>query len=247
MTSVLPAIHPAPLHYRALQCLRLEALGQKRSPDYDSSVKLSSEAVKDLQWWIHSLRHHNGRPIYSPEPTLVLESDASKKGWGAHCRENGISTGGPWTREESQAHINWLELKAAFLATQTFVKHPCHVQIFSTTKWQLCTQIRWGDTLSAAVQAGGRVLGLVHETSDHNSCGAPARQIECARRLRVPPPIRLQRLETESRDLFTTECPVRSFYDRPACLTLEQASELFFQLEARSAGIGSGCSGSLMG
>ena len=130
MTSVLPAIHPAPLHYRALQCLRLEALGQKGSPDYDSSVKLSSEAVEDLQWWIHSLRHHNGRPIYSPEPTLVLELDASKKGWGAHCRENGISTGGPWTREESQAHINWLELKAAFLATQTFVKHPCHVQIF---------------------------------------------------------------------------------------------------------------------
>ena len=104
-----------------------------------------------------------------------------------------------------------------------------------------------GDTLSAAVQAGSRVLGLVHETSDHNSCGAPARQIECARRLRVPPPIRLQRLETESRDLFTTECPVWSFYDRPVCLTLEQASEPFFQLEARSAGIGSGCSGSLMG
>ena len=104
-----------------------------------------------------------------------------------------------------------------------------------------------GDTLSAAVQAGNRVLGLVHETSDHNSCGAPARQIECACRLRVPPPIRLQRLETESRDLFTTECSVQSFYDRPVCLTLEQTSEPFFQFETRSAGIGSGCSGSLMG
>ena len=129
--DISPTCHPpSPLHYRALQCLRLKALGQKGSPDYDTSVKLSSEAVEDLQWWIHSLCHHNGRPIYSAEPTLVLKSDASKKGWGAHCRENGISTGGPWTREESQAHINWLELKAAFLATQMFVKRPCHVQIF---------------------------------------------------------------------------------------------------------------------
>ena len=95
MTSVLPAIHPAPLHYRALQCLRLEALGQKGFPDYDTSVKLSSKAVEDLQWWIHSVSHHNGRPIYSAEPALVLESDATKKGWRAHCRENGISTRGP--------------------------------------------------------------------------------------------------------------------------------------------------------
>ena len=91
---------------RALQCLRLEALEQKGSQDYDTSVKLSSEAVEDLQWWIHSLAHHNGRPIYSAEPSLVLESEASKKGWGAHCRENGILTGGPSTREESQAGWN---------------------------------------------------------------------------------------------------------------------------------------------
>ena len=55
--------------------------------------------------------------------------------------------------------------------------------------------------------------------------------------------IRLQRLETESRDLFTAECPVRPFFNRPVCLTLEHANEPIFQLEARSAGIGGGCSG----
>ena len=131
MTSVLPAVLPAPLHYRALQRLRVEALDRKKSPNYDTPVKLSLEASKDLRWWISSLGYHNGRPIYTQEPSLVLESDASKKRWGAHCRESGMSTGGPWTREESQAHINWLELKAAHLAIQSFVKHPnCHIQMF---------------------------------------------------------------------------------------------------------------------
>ena len=133
-----------------------------------------------------------------------------------------------WTREESQAHINWLELKAAFLATQTFVKHSCHVQIFLDNQVAVAYINQMGETHSAAVQAGGGVLGLVHETPDHNTCGAPARQVECACRLRVPPPIRLQQLETESRYLFTAECPVRPFFNRPVCLTLEHASEPIF-------------------
>ena len=40
-TSVLPAVLPALLHYRALQRLRVEALGRKMFPDYDKPVKLS--------------------------------------------------------------------------------------------------------------------------------------------------------------------------------------------------------------
>ena len=44
----------------------------------------------------------------------------------------------------------------------------------------------------------------------------------------------------------TLECPVWPFFNRPVCLTLEHASEPIFQLEARSAGIGGGCSGSLV-
>ena len=60
MTSVEPAVHPALLHYRALQHLRLEASGQKKSPVCSTSVKLSLEAVDYLQWWIHSLCHYSG-------------------------------------------------------------------------------------------------------------------------------------------------------------------------------------------
>ena len=50
-----------------------------------------------------------------PQWDIVIESDASKRGWGAHCQET--STGGAWMREESQHSINYLELMAAFLQT----------------------------------------------------------------------------------------------------------------------------------
>ena len=50
-----------------------------------------------------------------------ITSDASKTGWGATCQE--IHTGGPWGAQERAEHINLLELKAAFLALQTFASH----------------------------------------------------------------------------------------------------------------------------
>jgi len=58
---------------------------------------------------------------------MTIESDASKLGWGAHCQD--IQTGGPWTREEARYHINTLELKAAFLALQTFGGQLTHSHI----------------------------------------------------------------------------------------------------------------------
>ena len=32
----------------------------------------------------------------------------------------GVQTGGPWDQREANMHINWLELKAAFIGLQTF-------------------------------------------------------------------------------------------------------------------------------
>ena len=68
---------------------------------------------EDLNWWINEATHHNGRAMEIPQWDLVLESDASKMGWGA-CSQ-GISAGGPWTAEEQKHSINYLELLAAFL------------------------------------------------------------------------------------------------------------------------------------
>ena len=113
-----PAIWSAPLHYRHIQLLQIESLHQ--SCDYDTQVNLSREARLDLMWWIRNLPPLRGSPILPPTADLTISSDASKIGWGASWGK--IRTGGRWNIQESQDHINILELKAAFFALKAFMK-----------------------------------------------------------------------------------------------------------------------------
>ena len=51
-------------------------------------------------------------------PSVIIQSDASKKGWGAVFQ--GQEIGGRWTTYEASRHINILELEAAFFALKSF-------------------------------------------------------------------------------------------------------------------------------
>ena len=54
------------------------------------------------------------------KPSVVIETDASRRGWGATSQ--GVQTGGPWSRLESNKHINCLEALAAFLVIKCFAR-----------------------------------------------------------------------------------------------------------------------------
>ena len=60
----------------------------------------------------------SGGSIRTPAPDLHLYSDASSSGWGAHLLDQNVS--GVWSAQEKLLHINLLEIKALFLALQTF-------------------------------------------------------------------------------------------------------------------------------
>ena len=66
-------------------------------------------------------RSRNGRAILSSPPDLVIETDASKVGWGAVCQ--GVRTGGLWSQMEKKLHINCLELLAGSIAVKSFTKN----------------------------------------------------------------------------------------------------------------------------
>jgi len=51
---------------------------------------------------------------------VTIQSDASLAGCGAVC--NGVRTGGSWTPQEQEMHINCLELLATDLAMKSFLK-----------------------------------------------------------------------------------------------------------------------------
>ena len=48
----------------------------------------------------------------------MIQTDASKSGWGAFC--NGVSTGRKWSEKEENLHINVLKLITAKFAILTF-------------------------------------------------------------------------------------------------------------------------------
>ena len=61
-----------------------------------------------------------GVPFGTLPPGLLLFTDASCAGWGAHLLDQRAS--GKWSEEEKMLHINLLEMKALWLGLQSFQK-----------------------------------------------------------------------------------------------------------------------------
>ena len=118
MISVQPAILPAPLFYRNIERLKIRTLREQMS--YDAKITMTEGAKSDLHWWASEMEKQNGCYIEILQWDMVLESNASKEGWGAN--NLGVSTGGLWTQEEQRHHINYLEILAVFLALKTFAR-----------------------------------------------------------------------------------------------------------------------------
>ena len=78
--------------------------------DYDVLMPLSLEAKAELQWWVDHIDNSFNLIQHEP-PSLVINTDASKIGWGGVL--DNITCRGSWTPQESDEHRNCLELRAA--------------------------------------------------------------------------------------------------------------------------------------
>ncbi|XP_077989926.1 uncharacterized protein LOC144444386 [Glandiceps talaboti] len=125
IVSNFPGAQYGPLHYRSLEIDKTEALKAKAG-NFDARMALSDLSKKDLQWWIENIDTANC-PVSHRLPNIVMQSDASLKGWGA-CRSH-KSTGGRWTLEESRHHINYLEILAALYALQSLCSKEQNIHI----------------------------------------------------------------------------------------------------------------------
>ena len=125
LVATEPGFEEAPLWYRGLELDRNVALTEHFG-NFDAMTKLSQKAKITIQWW-HDHVETLTRQVSIPPPDIVLESDASTKGWGGCTTTE--STGGDWSEEEARDHINVLELKAAFLVLQTFCANLRHKHV----------------------------------------------------------------------------------------------------------------------
>ena len=127
MVASFPGNTYGPLFYRTLDNTKIEALKTSKG-SFQGKVQLPCHVQSDLQWWVDNIERTH-KPISHGTPCYIIQTDASTLGWGAHFQ--GTQTGGQWTEEEAKAHINCLELKAAFLALQSFstTLSETHVQL----------------------------------------------------------------------------------------------------------------------
>ena len=90
-------------------------------------MKFSQLAIEELNWWMKNVEDCDGKPIQIQDPSVILTTDASKRGWGAVL--NGITTSGLWSAQEVHLHINILELQAVYFALHSIHNQHIHVQI----------------------------------------------------------------------------------------------------------------------
>ena len=93
-------------------------------------MTLSREAIEELKWWDSEIEEAYN-DIEVSEPDKVIFTDASMTGWG--CEMASVSSGGSWSVEETNNHINTLEIMAIQQALMCFAQglENKHVRIMS--------------------------------------------------------------------------------------------------------------------
>ncbi|XP_039303447.1 uncharacterized protein LOC120357343 [Solenopsis invicta] len=116
LTAACPAMAYSKVYVKRLEREKFLALILNNN-DFEGKMHITKAAIEDLQWWkrVVPLGYN---PIRVQKFNMEIYSDSSTTGWGAYC--NNVRISGFWSKKERKCHINYLELKAAFLALQSF-------------------------------------------------------------------------------------------------------------------------------
>lgn len=125
-----PGVMYAPLFYKTLEIQKDLELKRAKG-NFESFMNISKDGVQCIVWWIHNLSRA-WRPIALSKPNRIIESDSSSTGFGARDVTNSKVASGLWNGDEKLQHINFLELKAAFMALKRLCAHVTneHVQLY---------------------------------------------------------------------------------------------------------------------
>ena len=116
LTATEKQVHPGRLHMRPIQWHLKNNWGIPES--LEKVIPIPRSLHPHLQWWLIEHNVLTGQPLHPIKHALQIFTDASKEGWGAHLNEH--TARGAWSLPESKLHIDYLELKAVFLALKEF-------------------------------------------------------------------------------------------------------------------------------
>ena len=90
-------------------------------------MTLAHDSLKDIRWWSSNIQTAT-RKILHNSPDVVVYTDASQMGWGAHIdHDNNMS--GVWSKSESLRDINYLELLAVRLALASLLDSRSNIYV----------------------------------------------------------------------------------------------------------------------
>ena len=126
--SCFPAEPRGKLHYRNLELFKIKQLRLSQGKFDAKLPPIPWKGTRELEWWLEHIDESVFK-IQMPKTDLVIATDASELGWDA---TNGIKPTGGRSEMNENSHINFLELKAIYLALCSYIRSPNkyqHVQI----------------------------------------------------------------------------------------------------------------------
>ena len=116
LTATEKQVHLGRLHMRPIQW---HLKNSWRIPEsLEKVIPIPISLHPHLQWWLNEDNVLTGQPLHPIMHALQIFTDTSKEGWGAHLNER--TARGSRSLPESKLHINYVELKAVFLALKEF-------------------------------------------------------------------------------------------------------------------------------
>ena len=109
-------VHLGRLHMRLIQW---HHKNNWRVPEsLEKVIPIPRSLHPHLQWWLKEDNVLTGQPLHPIKHAVQIFTDASIEGWGAHFDRH--TARGTWSLPGRKLHINYLELKAVFLALKEF-------------------------------------------------------------------------------------------------------------------------------
>ena len=116
MARFIDLVPLARLHMRPLQLYFL-SFWRPYKDSLEAHIPIRDPLLQHAHWWLMKDNIFRGTPLHIPSE-VVLWTDASLTGWGAHMGNHQAS--GIWTAQQQTWHINMLEMKAVELALHQF-------------------------------------------------------------------------------------------------------------------------------
>ena len=243
LTATEKQVHLGRLHMRPIQW---HLKNNWRVPESLEKVILIPRFLHPhLQWWQSEDNVLTGQPLHPIKHALQIFTDASKEGWGTHLNE--YTARGSWSLPESKLHINYLELKAVFLALKEF-QDLCtdKIVLVATDNTTVVSYInKEGGMMTGPIMEN---LDLVYQETSNSQSPTHSRPAERGSRQAIQTrPDHPNRVVCSSRGLPNNMQQVAPASNRPICHEVQQQVTSVCVTGTGSYGYSSGCAKSAMG